>query len=299
MKNIRLFLCWSKTKLLRIVTEYKKACYITMAYCISSAFLLMNVDAVNSIARGEVVVQAKTIRAGRIIGEGSKTKTENKTNDKEVEGTKENHLAEIPIGRPVKQITKTFSDTVNKVNEEKASDQENKQEEYERKTTEEREEAETSRINQIKAKEEKQRRERARKAALDRYKMDLCSSERKVLERIVQAEAGNQDIKGKMLVANVVINRIRSSRFPNTVKAIVFQHSGGTYQFSPVQNGSIYRVKVSKETKKAVSRVLKGENYSSGALFFVARKVAARSNLGWFDRSLQRLFTHGGHTFYR
>ncbi len=131
------------------------------------------------------------------------------------------------------------------------------------------------------------------------YAITLSSSERGWLEKIVQAESGNQDIKGRMLVANVVINRMKNKRYPSTVKGVVFQHKGSSYQFSPAKSGSIYRVKVTSLTKQAVERVLKGEDYSQGALFFVARSAANKRSLSWFDRKLTRLFRHGGHTFYR
>ncbi|MDE6419646.1 MAG: cell wall hydrolase, partial [Lachnospiraceae bacterium] len=53
------------------------------------------------------------------------------------------------------------------------------------------------------------------------------------LLRIVQAEAGNEDTKGKILVANVVLNRVVDERFPNSVYDVVFQRAGGKAQFSP------------------------------------------------------------------
>lgn len=143
--------------------------------------------------------------------------------------------------------------------------------------------------------------EQKKKKALEmeKRKIHLNNDQRIILERIVQAEAGNQSMKGKMLVANVVMNRVKSKKFPNTVKGVVYQHKGGVYQFSPVQNGSINRVKVSSNTKKAVTRVLNGEDYSKGALYFVAKSSANKRSVSWFDRNLTRLFQCGAHTFYR
>ena len=60
----------------------------------------------------------------------------------------------------------------------------------------------------------------------------LSQKDRQILERIVEAEAGDQSVKGRILVANVVINRIKAEEFPDTVKEVVFQ-SG---QFSTVSN---------------------------------------------------------------
>ena len=127
---------------------------------------------------------------------------------------------------------------------------------------------------------------------------DLSQEDYEALLRIVQAEAGSEDEKGKMLVAGVVLNRVESSRFPDTVKEVVLQHVDGVYQFSPVANGTYYSVKISDETKSAVDKVLAGEDDSKGALYFASRKYADSEKMKWFDRSLTHLFNYGGHEFF-
>ena len=122
----------------------------------------------------------------------------------------------------------------------------------------------------------------------------LEDQEYQVLLKIVEAEAGCEDTEGKMLVANVVMNRVRNGYFPNTVTEVVYQRQDGTEQFSPVSDGRIDRVNVSQETVDAVARVLNGEDISQGALFF--RSVRSRS--GWFDQKLSRVLEHGNHIFY-
>lgn len=118
---------------------------------------------------------------------------------------------------------------------------------------------------------------------------------REILCRIVEAEAGDQDIRGRRLVANVILNRVKSKKFPNTVKGVVFSPR----QFSPVSNGSYARVKVSSATKKAVDQALQGIDDSRGALYFMWRSGADSGNASWFDRALTKLFTHGCHEFFR
>jgi N-acetylmuramoyl-L-alanine amidase len=93
-------------------------------------------------------------------------------------------------------------------------------------------------------------------------KLSLSADEKEVLQRIVEAEATGEDIYGKILVANVVINRVNSDEFPDTISEVVFQKIGGSYQFSPTKDGRYWSVKVSKETIKAVDRALSGEDYS-------------------------------------
>ena len=112
--------------------------------------------------------------------------------------------------------------------------------------------------------------------------------------RIVEAEASGEDMKGKIMVANVILNRVEHPSFPDTVRGVVYA-SG---QFSPVSSGKINRVRVSAETEEAVRRALSGEDYSCGALYFAARSFASSSNMGWFDRSLTKVAAHGGHEFF-
>lgn len=128
-----------------------------------------------------------------------------------------------------------------------------------------------------------------------RYRLKLNSSSRRILERIVEAEAGDQDVKGRQMVANVVINRIQSKEFPSTVKSVVFAHR----QFSPIANGSYYRVSVSGKTKLAVEKALKEKDNTKGALYFMYRAGSNASNIRWFDRDLKRLYKYGCHEFFR
>ena len=130
------------------------------------------------------------------------------------------------------------------------------------------------------------------------YKYRLQEADYEALLKIVQAEAGNEDEEGKMLVAGVVMNRVNSKRFPNSVCEVVMQQKNGAYQFSPVANGSYQKVKVSEETVHAVERVLMGEDITEGALYFAARKAADPEKMRWFDTSLVKLFEHGGHEFF-
>ncbi len=132
-----------------------------------------------------------------------------------------------------------------------------------------------------------------------KYKYHLSKSERRVLERIIEAEAGGQGLRGKILVGNVVMNRVRQSAYPDTVKGVVYARLGSCYQFSPVGDGRIDTVRVTKETKRAVEKVLKGVDYSRGAQYFMCRRTASAKNRRWFDRHLDRLFTYGGHEFFR
>jgi N-acetylmuramoyl-L-alanine amidase len=127
----------------------------------------------------------------------------------------------------------------------------------------------------------------------------LSKDELDILYRIVEAEATGEDIYGKILVANVILNRVNSKKFPNTVEKVVFQKNGNTYQFSPTKDGRFWSVKVTDETIEAVSRALEGEDYSNGALYFFARRLTSQKKASWFDNSLRKVVKYGCHEFYK
>ncbi len=131
-----------------------------------------------------------------------------------------------------------------------------------------------------------------------RFCIDVSDKDLETLFKIVEAEAGGEDRKGKLLVANVVINRVKNKKFPNNVTDVVYQQKQNVAQFSPVSNGTIHTVKVSEDTKDVVYSALRGEDVSEGALFFMARKYAAPENVQWFDSNLTFLFSYGGHDFF-
>ena len=72
--------------------------------------------------------------------------------------------------------------------------------------------------------------------------------------------------------ADVIINRVLSDEFPDSVTEVVYAPS----QFQPVSNGRINSVKVTAETIRCVDRALDGEDYSNGALYFMNRKASGR-----------------------
>ena len=121
----------------------------------------------------------------------------------------------------------------------------------------------------------------------------ITEDEYQVLLKIVEAEAPHEDVTGKMLVANVVMNRLERHE-GGTISDVVFARG----QFEPVINGSIFRVTPSEATIEAVERVLAGEDESQGALYFMARDLASWNGTRWFDQNLKFLFKHGGHEFY-
>lgn len=127
---------------------------------------------------------------------------------------------------------------------------------------------------------------------------DITDEDYTTLLKIVEAEAGGEDYTGKLLVANVVLNRVKDESFPDSITEVVYQTSNGRAQFSPVGSGRIERVTVSEETITAVTDALNGVDESEGALYFAARKYADPDKMRWFDEKLLFLFAYGGHEFF-
>lgn len=89
----------------------------------------------------------------------------------------------------------------------------------------------------------------------------------KLLAAIIQCEAGGESYEGQVAVGAVVMNRVKSSRFPNTIKEVIYQKN----QFSPVKSGSLAR-RLSGTIKQscydAAREALAGADNTGGALFF-------------------------------
>ena len=110
------------------------------------------------------------------------------------------------------------------------------------------------------------------------------------LSRIIYAESGNQPLEGKIAVGNVVLNRVASSLFPNSVYDVIFQRN----QFTPASSGSINRVP-SEDAVIAAKLCLDGANTADNALYFVNPKASPNS---WASRNCTYVATIGAHAFF-
>lgn len=81
------------------------------------------------------------------------------------------------------------------------------------------------------------------------YTLTIISKEDlDVLERCVEAEAGNQGLLGKQYVTDVILNRMYSDDYPNSIIGVIYQEN----QFEVVNCGTIETINVSEETKEAI-----------------------------------------------
>ena len=81
------------------------------------------------------------------------------------------------------------------------------------------------------------RAEEVEEAIEEEIKEEIRLGEMEMLAQLIEAEAGNQDFNGKRLVADVVLNRVSSDRFPNSVEEVIFECHSGYYQFSCIPCG--------------------------------------------------------------
>lgn len=93
------------------------------------------------------------------------------------------------------------------------------------------------------------------------------SSDLDLLARLITAEATGQPYNAMVGVGAVVVNRVKDTRFPNTISAVIYDKPGGYYQFTPVQNGWINKP-ASEQARRAAYDALYGTDPSKGALFF-------------------------------
>lgn len=120
----------------------------------------------------------------------------------------------------------------------------------------------------------------------------VTAAEKDLMARLVHAEAKGEPYAGKVAVATVILNRIDSPDFPNTLSGVVHEKSNGYYAFTPVQNGEINKP-ADAEAKRAVNEALAFRGQGSGSLFFFNPKTAKSD---WIF-SRQVTVTIGNHRF--
>lgn len=122
--------------------------------------------------------------------------------------------------------------------------------------------------------------------------VSVSAADQDLLARLVHAEAKGEPYAGKVAVATVVLNRVASPDFPNTLKGVVYEKSNGYYAFTPVKNGAI-NTPADAESKKAVKEALAFRGQGKGSLFFFNPKTAVSK---WvFSREVT--VTIGNHRF--
>jgi len=114
-----------------------------------------------------------------------------------------------------------------------------------------------------------------------------------LLAQVVHGEARGEDYIGKVAVAAVVLNRMKSSRFPNTLKEVIYQPRA----FTCVDDGQI-GLKPDLESYQAASDAILGSDPTGGCLFYMNPRTATSR---WMHKriSADAATVIGNHVFVR
>ena len=100
--------------------------------------------------------------------------------------------------------------------------------------------------------------------------VSASSSDTQLLAAIIQCEAGGEPYSGQLAVGAVVMNRVKSGSFPNSISGVIYQ-SG---QFTPASSGKLARVlssgNISSSCYQAAAEALSGADNTGGAKYFHA-----------------------------
>ena len=116
-------------------------------------------------------------------------------------------------------------------------------------------------------------------------------SDEELLARMIWAESRGEPYEGKVAVGAVIMNRVKSSRFPNTLRDVLYQPR----QFSPVGDGSFNRANPGDSEYRAAREALYGNDPTKGALFFYNPEGTSQT---WHE-TLTHTVTIGSHRFFR
>ncbi len=123
------------------------------------------------------------------------------------------------------------------------------------------------------------------------HSYDWDGEDERMLAKIAMAEAEGESVEGKALVILVVLNRVWSDEFPDSIEEVIFQKD----QFSPVAEGGRYwTTEPDAGCYEALELVMGGWDESQGAFYF-----ESTGRDGWHSQNLEFLFEFGGHKFYR
>ena len=120
------------------------------------------------------------------------------------------------------------------------------------------------------------------------------ASDLDLLARLVRAESGGEPYLGQVAVAASVLNRVKSSQYPNTIRGVVYQVSGGYIQYCPVRIGTINQP-ANASARKAAEEALNGRDPSNGATGFYNPRFTTNA---WV-RSRPVTTVIANHVFFR
>ena len=122
-------------------------------------------------------------------------------------------------------------------------------------------------------------------------KVYLTKSDIDLMAKVVFAESKGEPYAGKIVVASVILNRVTSPNFPNTVEGVITQKNA----FSCVVNGVI-NATPNSDSYNAVKDAIKGLDPTENALYFYNPKIATCSWMKEIEKC--NVTTIGQHVFF-
>lgn len=120
--------------------------------------------------------------------------------------------------------------------------------------------------------------------------LDLTVEDAIKLMKIAICEGGD-DVKAQCLIMRVILNRLASDAFPNSIDEIIHQYK----QFSTVQNGRYDKAEPTSNSHIALGLIEGGWDESQGALYFEASFLKD----SWQSKNREFLFEYAGTRYYR
>lgn len=118
--------------------------------------------------------------------------------------------------------------------------------------------------------------------------INLNDEEIMLLSKLVAGEARGESYEGQVAVAAVVINRVKDSRFPDSLEGVIYQKNA----FSVVKNGTIYAQPTSS-TYRAAQEAIYGSDPTNNAIYFWNPDI---STCSWVN-TLNPHMRIGNHVF--
>jgi hypothetical protein len=126
---------------------------------------------------------------------------------------------------------------------------------------------------------------------------DITPEEYELILYCIDHETRSGSMEHRTLIAQVIMNRVKSSRFPNTIAEVLWADN----QFDPMEKYEERKGNYTpkESTRQVVEMVLSGQSpdYAQGAIYFCNPYIVGEDN--WFDRTLTVVCEIEGHRFYK
>lgn len=133
------------------------------------------------------------------------------------------------------------------------------------------------------------------KKKVEKPKYSFTDDEIRLLQKLVEAETTDKDIKSKENVTSTIINRVNSNKFPDDIESVIYQRQ----QFSSVWDGRMDELETTKSTIKAVHNVLYKGTTHNCLYFFSMKDITSESIKSWINNKLVFVFKdEAGHSYY-